>query len=82
MGRIVIEDIEDAVLERLKEKALRESMSLEQVVRNILNDAASTNREKLVNEARLIRERIGFVSEDASDLIRRDRDSGWRRDWP
>jgi plasmid stability protein len=75
MGQIIVRNLDDAVIERLKAKAKRDKTSLEQTVRDVLNRAVRPSRAELVEEARQIRERIGKVSEDSTALIRRDRDT-------
>ena len=75
MGQILIRNLDDDVIARLKARARSQSTSLEQTVRQILTEEAKPSRRDLVEEARRIRERIGPVSEDSTDLIRRDRDT-------
>jgi len=75
MGQIIVRNLDDAVIERLRQKAKREKTSLEQTVRDALTKAARPSRAEIIEEARRIRERIGKVSEDSTVLIRRDRDS-------
>ena len=75
MGQIIVRNLDDAVIEQLKQKARRENTSLEQTARDALTKAAGPSRAELIEEARRIRERIGKVSEDSTALIRRDRDT-------
>lgn len=75
MGQIIVRNLEDSVVARLKERARRENASLEQMVRNLLTEAAKPSREESVEAARRIRERIGRVSGDSTALIREDRDN-------
>jgi plasmid stability protein len=76
MGQILVRNLDEAVIERLKEKARRENTSLEQTVRNVLTEAAKPSRAEAIEAARRIRERIGPVSLDSTVLIREDRDNG------
>jgi antitoxin FitA len=75
MGQILVRNLEDAVIERLKARALKADKSLEQAVRDILTEAAKPGREEILAEMDRIRAEIGPVSLDATDLIREDRDS-------
>jgi antitoxin FitA len=75
MGQILVRNLEDAVIERLKARALKADKSLEQTVRDILAEAAKPNREEILAEMDRLRAQIGPVTLDATDLIREDRDS-------
>jgi antitoxin FitA len=75
MGQILVRNLDDGVIERLKKRALKTDKSLEQTVRDILTEAAKPSRAELLAEMDRIRESIGHVSLDATDLIREDRDS-------
>jgi plasmid stability protein len=75
MGQILVRNLDDAVIERLKARALKANISLEQSVRNILTDAVKPARDELLAEMNRLRAQIGTVTPDATDLIREDRDS-------
>lgn len=75
MGQILVRNLDDQVIERLKQKAETQGQSLEQTLRQILADAAKPSRQEIVEEARRIRQRIGRVSGDSTALIREDRDN-------
>ncbi len=75
MGQILVRNLEDGVIERLKARAIKADKSLEQSVRDILVAAAKPSREELLAEMDRLREEIGPVTLDATDLIREDRDS-------
>ena len=74
MGQILIRNLEDSVIERLKRRALKVDKSLEQTVREILTEAARPSRAELLADMDRIRKEIGPVTLDATDLIREDRD--------
>lgn len=74
MGQVVIRNIDDAVLARLKEKAERANRPLEQTLREILADAARPSKEELLAQLDAIRAQSVFSAIDATDLIREDRD--------
>jgi antitoxin FitA len=75
MGQILVRNLDDSVIERLKQRALKADKSLEQTVRDILTEAAKPSREEVWAEIDRLRERVGPVTLDATDLIREDRDS-------
>jgi antitoxin FitA len=80
MGQIVVRNLEDSVIERLKARALRMDKSLEQAVRDILTEAMKPNRAEACAEANRIREAIrlrngGGIDFDITAAIREDRDN-------
>jgi antitoxin FitA len=84
MGQILVRNLDDRVIERLKEKAQRENTSLEQTVRDVL--AASTaapNREDLIAFAADMRARTAKRKPklDMVAAIRYDRDNDHGHEW-
>ncbi len=75
MGQILVRNLDDEVIERLRLRAKRDKTSLEQTLRRILTEAAQPSRAEFIEEARRIRESIGPVSGDSTQLIREDRDN-------
>ena len=76
MGSMVIRNIPDDVLTRLKEKARTEGKSAEQLAREALAEKANPSREQIIREIDAIRASSKPVSGQAIiDEIRRDRDS-------
>jgi antitoxin FitA len=75
MGQILVRNLEDSVIERLKVRALKADKSLEQTVRDILTEAAKPSRAEILAEMDRLREQIGPVALDATDIVREDRDS-------
>lgn len=80
MGHIVIRDLDDSVIARLEERAQASGATLEDVVRDILSEAARPSRDDAIARADQIRQRIraragGDVPLDATAMIREDRDS-------
>jgi plasmid stability protein len=80
MGQVIIRNIDDRVLERLKGRAVARHTSLEQSLRDILTEAARPSPEELL----AIAERIAAMTPPlpegvriptAEELIREDRDS-------
>lgn len=75
MGQIIVRNLDDQVIARLKERAQKAQKSLEQTIRDILVEASKPSREDVWREIDELRERAGPVTLDATDLIREDRDS-------
>jgi len=50
VAQVVIRNLDDAVVERLKSRAAAKSQSLEQTLREILTEAALTSRADLIEE--------------------------------
>jgi antitoxin FitA len=78
MGQILVRNLDDAVIERLKQKAQREKASLEQTARLILTQAAKPSRDEVIAEIDALRKRIGPITGNSTDLIREDRDNDER----
>lgn len=79
MAQVVIRNIEDRVLERLKGRAALQRKSLEQSLREILTDAAKPHPADLLAEAERIRGMSVPTADtrfpSAEELIREARDS-------
>lgn len=76
MSDILVRNIPEDTLERLKQKAARQNRSLQQELYGILVKAASDDVEALVDrirERRISYEVSGKTVEDSIRLIRRDR---------
>ena len=80
MGQVIIRNIDDAVIERLKSRAAAEHKSLEQSLREVLTEAARPSRAELLAELERIRamtppQQPGVTYPTAEELIREDRDN-------
>ncbi len=80
MGQVVIRNIDDRVIDRLKLRASAQRKSLEQSLRDLLTEAATPNRAELLAELERIRSRMparepGIQYPTAEQLIREDRDN-------
>ena len=80
MGQILVRNLEDSVIERLKARALKADKSLEQTVRDILTEATKPSRAEARAEADRIREAIrlrhgGGIDFDITAAIREGRDN-------
>jgi len=79
MGQVVIRNIDERLIERLKARALAQRKSLEQSLRDLLAEAARPSRAELLAELDRIRAmtpspRGGVAFPPAEQLIREDRD--------
>ena len=80
MGQVVIRNIDDRVLDRLRARAVAQRKSLEQALRDLLTDAAKPSRAELLAELERIRAMtpprvLGVIYPTAEELIREDRDT-------
>jgi plasmid stability protein len=80
VGQVVIRNIDDRVLERLKVRAAAQRKSLEQSLRELLTEAARPSRAELLADLERIRamtppRRPGATYPTAEELIREDRDT-------
>jgi plasmid stability protein len=75
MGQLLVRNLDDGVVERLKRRAEARTISLEQLLREILSDAAGPSRQELVAEMDRIRAMTPKkLATSSTDLIREDRD--------
>lgn len=74
MGQVIIRNLDDAVLARLKARAERAKKPLEQTLREILTEAARMDKEAALERMRKIRAMSPPTDIDATALIREDRD--------
>jgi plasmid stability protein len=84
MGQILVRNLDDAVIARLKEEARRTGRSLEQTVRDLLSAAAGADRSELIAFAAEMR---AVTAERNSTLdivaaIREDRESDHGHECP
>jgi antitoxin FitA len=74
MGQILVRNLDDGVIDRLKARAAREKLSLEQTVRDILVEASKPSKEEVWAEIDRIRDRQPKSTVDSTALIRAWRD--------
>ena len=79
VGQVIIRNIDDRVLERLKARAAAQRKSLEKSLRDLLTEAAKPSRTELLADLERIRamtppRRPGATYPTAEELIREDRD--------
>ena len=80
VGQVVIRNLDDRVLERLKARAKAQRKSLEQSLRDLLAEGAKLGRAELLADLERIRAMTpthepGAIYPSAEQLIREDRDS-------
>ena len=75
MGQVLIRNLDDDVIARLKAKAEQDGKSLEQSLRELLAREAEQRADDLIAFADRIRAMSKPTTIDATDLIREDRDS-------
>lgn len=80
MGQIIVRNLDDEVIARLKRRAAEQKTSLERLVRDVLAEAAKPSRAEAVAKIAALRESIGPVPGDSTAVIRRMRDRGWTGD--
>lgn len=80
MGQIIVRNLDDDVIARLKRRASERNMSLERHVREVLAEAAKPSRTEAVARIAALRDSIGPVPGDSTAVIRRMRDRGWSGD--
>ena len=76
MGQILVRNLDDAIIKRLKEDASQEGISLEEKARRVLVAAAKKNKEQLMEELKRIRAMSPPITKPPFgwQLIREDRD--------
>jgi plasmid stability protein len=75
MGSVVIRNLDDAVIARLKTKAELHGRSLEAELREIVTKASRLSAEEKAARLAAIRAMSPGWSGDSTELIRQDRDS-------
>ncbi len=83
MAQILVRNLDERIVKRLKARARRNERSLQAELKSILENSAQTERldmlsaRKLVDDIRnRIEKRVGGKLDDSTLIIRRDRD--WR----
>jgi len=75
MAQILVRDLDDSVVQRLKKRAQREGRSLQAEAKSILEEATAFDMDKVRRDLARLRESFGgrrFT--DSVELIREDRD--------
>ncbi len=75
MGQVLIRNLDDAVIQALRERAAARGISLEAELRDLLTRAAGQPRAELVAEFASVRAKTPKVARRlAEDLVRESRD--------
>ena len=78
MAQVIVRNLPDDVVARLKTRAASRRRSLEQELRDILSEAARPSREEILADFDSIRAMTPKVPQtDSAELIREERDRGW-----
>jgi antitoxin FitA len=79
MAQVIVRNLPDEVVARLKARAAGRRRSLEQELREIVSEAARPSREEIIAEIDRIRAMTpGKLASNSTDMIREDRDRGWK----
>jgi plasmid stability protein len=79
MAQVLIPDVPDEVVERLKAKATMQGRSLEAHLRTVLEEASTLDRSEFIAVADAIAETTrGRAQTDSSEIVRQSRDAGWQ----
>jgi plasmid stability protein len=74
MGRILIRNLDDAVLEALRGRAQQRGASLEEEARQALTASVGLTRKEALKRIDAVRAKIGRLpGESTLDILRRDR---------
>ena len=83
MGQVLIRNLDDAVVSRLKNKAEEAEKSLEQYLRELLTrESQAMPKEDFLALAKHLRAQTKTGGPDPTDLIREDRDNNFGRNLP
>jgi plasmid stability protein len=75
MGQLLVRNLDDSVIMRLKAQAKRKGVSLEQFLRDLLSEEATPDKAGLLSKnAELLRASGYKMKRPPEDLIREDRD--------
>ena len=75
MSQVLVRDLDEAVVTRLKERARRNGRSLQAELKQILEQAAGQDAVDFRSELERVRARFaGRTFTDSAELIREDRD--------
>ena len=81
MGSVLIRNLDEDIIARLKARALQRGTSLEQFLREGVTRLAEPSRDEVLDELRAIRARVKPSASTAAAEIRAWRDGDDDRDW-
>jgi plasmid stability protein len=75
MGQLIVRDLDDALIRRLKERAAKHGISMEAEHRRLLEESLAPAPDSFFARAAALRaETRGTVQTDSAELLRADRD--------
>lgn len=75
MGQMLVRNLDDAVIDRIKRRAMENRTSAEEEVRQLINHSFGIDVEAVKARLKALRDRIGPQSGPSStELLRADRD--------
>ena len=74
MAQVLIRNLDDEVVARLKQKAANENVSLEQYLRDMMTNSVGCNKSDALAKLKEIREQSATFAFDSTAAIREDRD--------
>jgi plasmid stability protein len=78
MGQLLVRQLDDRLINALKERAAKNGRSVEAEHRAILEEVLDRDRREFIELARQLRESLaGIPQTDSADLIREERDRGY-----
>lgn len=81
MGSVLIRNLDEDIIARLKARAMERGTSLEQFLREGVTRLAEPSRDEMLDELRAIRARAKPSGKTAAEDIRAWRDGDDDRDW-
>lgn len=75
MAQVLVRNLPDEVVARLKARAAKEHKSLEQLLREVIEREARASREEALETLRQLRESIPPFKFDSTEWVREDRDN-------
>ena len=75
MGQVIVRNLDDEVVRKLKQRAADQNKSLEQFLRDSLGELVRPDKGALIEQLEQIRRRGKPAHIDAAELIRQDRDT-------
>ncbi len=74
MGQLIVRGLDDAIIQALKQRAVRTGRAAEAEHRAILEQALRPEAESFAQAAARLRARTPPQTTDSTDIVRRDRD--------
>jgi plasmid stability protein len=82
MAQLLVRNLPDDVVARLKARAANENKSVEQLLREVIEREVQPSKDQVLSALREIREASPPFDHDSTAWIREDRDTGHGRSEP